>query len=197
MRNVLLIVSFIFIFSSAYTQLDNKRVYAGLNYPFAIGDNAFEGVQNSIIDLEAGFDFTALGPVKLGISANVMFSDGNPNDLGLPSPFKKTRSTLVQPRINATLDTKALPKLRPSIGLGYSFQSVSSDLKLGREDLGIDEKQSFDGFNVNLGLRYDVFSILYLKAQYDYIRLSKEQGAVDSDFFRNIGILKFGVGVRI
>ncbi|WP_181899413.1 outer membrane beta-barrel protein [Flagellimonas nanhaiensis] len=190
----------IFIFSLALmsnAQLDNKRVYVGVNYPLAVGDNAFEVVQGGIIDLEAGFDFVALGPVKLGFSTNVMFSEGDPNDLGEPTPFKKSKSTLVQPRFNATLDSKALPKLRPSVGLGYTFQSLSNDLKLGREDMGYDEKPSFDGLNVNLGLRYDVISIIYIKAQYDYIRLSKKQGYVDSDFFRNIGLLKFGIGVRI
>ncbi|NAY93412.1 hypothetical protein GTQ34_15990 [Muricauda sp. JGD-17] len=181
---------------SLNAQLDNKKIHFGVNYPSAVGDNAFKEVQDATIDLEAGFDFVTVGPVKFGFSINVMFSDGDPNDLGEPTPFRKSRSTLVQPRFNATLDTKVLPKLHPSLGLGYTFQSVSNDLKLGREDMGFDENPSFDGINVNFGLRYDLISILYIKAQYDYIRLSTEQGFVDSDFFRNIGLLKFGVGAR-
>ena len=118
--------------------------------------------------------------MKVGFSTNFGYFIG---DESVSFADKQSNTYILQPRLFSEFNVPFSNKLKPSLGLGYSYVSVSSpsDITLG-------------GFNFNLGLSYNISKNMFVQAQYDFINL----GAPDSGFgFKeNLNNIKIGIGYR-
>ena len=105
-----------------------------------------------------------------------------------------------QPRIFSEFTIPGMSKLHPTIALGYSMVSFdSSVISLGQD---LSRSDSNGGFNVNLGMTYDISKKFFIQAQYDFINLRVKdefifQGElVQPNFIEKLNNLKIGVGFR-
>jgi opacity protein-like surface antigen len=85
-----------------------------------------------------------------------------------------------------------MEKFRPSVGLGYTLIIFQASIA----DSASNEPA---GFNVNLGLSYDLFDNLFVQAQYDFVKLSAGLSDEESKitYNTNVNLLKIGLGYRI
>ncbi|CAZ95894.1 outer membrane beta-barrel protein [Zobellia galactanivorans] len=166
------------------------------NYPLSIGDELGNDAPG-IIDLGIKYRFLDLSIVKIGAGINTGVFKENINDQVSPAnmDFDET-NWLIQPKIFAEFNIPVIKKLHPSIGLGYAIiESKYDGLVSGQP---YENTVSSGGFNLNLGLSYDITDRFFLQAQYDYINdkdtYDYDGSNVGVDY--NRGYLKFGVGFR-
>jgi hypothetical protein len=156
----------------------NSKLHIDVNYPFPIGDNFIGKNYHGVIDLGIRYMPIKVSKIKLGISTNVGI---------LNYPQIPVRVLMIKPRLNAELGLK---KLTPYAGIGYSF------FKYNYSSTFPDTDKTNDGFNLNLGFRYNLISILYLKLDYDFIKFRIEQ-LPDISYNKNIMIINVGIGFSI
>lgn len=176
-----------------------KKFSAALTYAFPLNEENFKDIYDgTAISGDFAYEVISAGPLKFDLAASVTFLEGDPFILGTVSPFDKVRSTLIQPRIQTRLDAGSLNRFHPVLGVGYTAQFVSYDIRLGFDDLGADTSESYGGINVNFGLQYDFAKILFVTIQYDYTRLFNDQNTMDfSRDLQHLGLLKTGIGLRL
>jgi opacity protein-like surface antigen len=162
------------------------------NYPVSFGDSFFAEGYEGLIDIGVDYKFFNFGIINLGASFNGgifnLTEDNRP-------PFIDVSVYMVQPRVFGELYLEALSRLRPSVGLGYSFMIyniTSSQITL--ESTNGTETES--GINLNLGLSFDITKKLFIQAQYDFIQLSDQEGIPNSSVNSKINIFKAGLGYR-
>ena len=97
----------------------NKKVSVTLSYPFSLGDS-FVSDNTGIADLGIQVRFADLGPLQIGISANANKMQDS-NTFG--SVTIKESALMIQPRIFGELNLVSMKKIKPFIGLGYTFTS--------------------------------------------------------------------------
>lgn len=176
----------------------DKKWSVKANYGLWFTDES-EGDDNI---LEAGlkYRFADLEFVSLGASANVGFSGDNFNDV--PNVEGKARNIYVQPRVFAEFNISGIQKIKPSIALGYSFVNEDIDvISIGDE---IKSNTTDGGFNLNLGLSYDINKRFFVQAQYDFINLNvagnefmfQNQVITPSDDTISLSTFRFGLGFR-
>ena len=86
---------------------------------------------------------------------------------------------IFQPKLVSEFKLPFSKRLKPTLGLGYSF-FTGSFLDSG----------SFGGFNLNIGLTYAISSKWYVQFQYDFVSLSEINA---SEGFNNF---RLGVGFK-
>ncbi|QLG46782.1 outer membrane protein [Costertonia aggregata] len=188
MKLNLLIIAVTLISIKVYSQNSNFSI--DLHYPVPI-DNNFVGENfNGIVGLGADYHFLEFDPAKVGISLNGgLLTDNNQSGPG--------NSTLVilQPRAVAELDLTSNGKIRPYIGIGYSFLFFKADgLDSNQEGVSrISDTES--GLNINGGVSFNFTDRFFIKVQYDYIYLSPGE-AQDIKFNTRVNIFKAGFGFR-
>lgn len=163
------------------------------NYPISIAGNL--GNDNpGFIKLGIKYRFLDLKVAKIGegfnagvLTDNIISFDGF-DRMPSSSDFRET-NWLFQPKLFSEFQIAGIPKLRTSIGLGYTFINSHFEGRAGGETL--DAGNSESGFNFNVGLSYDFSDKFFIQGQYDYIRYSQAPRP-DVD----LGFLKFGLGFR-
>lgn len=180
---LLLVFGILFVLN---VEAQDKKWNVEANYSLVPAEGFF-GEDNNI-DLGVkyrGIDFSFF---KLGLSINGGYFIGD-KSVSYANPDSNTY--LLQPRVFSELDIPGMGRLKPSVGLGYSFIHISDSFK------------SWDGgFNFNLGLSYDIFKTFFIQTQYDFINLHvKEVFLVDGisssiDFREKLNNIKIGLGVR-
>jgi opacity protein-like surface antigen len=191
MKQTLLLV-LLFLLSLQVSAQDKKWSLEA-NYPISIG-NQIGNDNNAIIDLGLKYRFADFNIVRLGAGLNAsVFHKNNPNLEGSNTGFKET-NYFIQPKLFAEFSIPKIKKLKPSIGLGYTIITSSLDGTFLGED--ITGNSSDGGFNLNLGLSYDVSKNLFIQVQYDYINQKIENRALGLEGNRSIELLKIGLGFR-
>jgi len=86
---------------------------------------------------------------------------------------------LFQPKLVSEFNLPFSERLKPTLGLGYSVFTGSTI-----------DSGSLGGFNLNLGLAYEMSDRWYIQLQYDYIDLTKFNAGEGFNNFR------LGIGFR-
>jgi putative salt-induced outer membrane protein YdiY len=96
---------------------------------------------------------------------------------------------LIQPRIFSEFNLPGVQKLKPRVGLGYTF--INTNLERTVQNTSLNVSDTNNGFNVNAALSYDINDSFFLQGQYDLI-FNDDLGKSG----KTLGILKFGLGLR-
>ncbi len=158
------------------------------NYPISTGTEIANDIPG-IIDLGMKYRFLDVGFSKLGVGINAGVFHDNIRSFDNPESFNFDETNwVIQPKVFMEFKIPSMEKLKPSVGLGYTFiKSKFNGDFLGNELPSLTES----GFNFNLGLSYDLTQRIFIQAQYDYVHYNPE-----SEGFNNVGYLKFGGGFR-
>ena len=192
-----LLLTLLLIFSIKSFSQDSKFSFEA-NYPTAIGDNFLGQNYNGLVDIGAKYRFSENEIVNIGASINFGFFQNTKSGATDLNQLFDVKIFPIQPRIFAELNIPNLEKLHPQIGLGYSIVIFSADWAENRDaDLPADIDENENGFNLNIGLSYDLTNKLFIQAQYDFIKIGVEDGVPDTSYNTKINILKFGIGLRI
>ncbi|WP_299529822.1 outer membrane beta-barrel protein [Ulvibacterium sp.] len=192
--NILLIMGLLAL-SISYSQ--EKRWSVETNYTIVPGDGFFG--EDDFIDIGVKFRFVRLGIVYLGFGINGGFSRTDVENTGFASRTDDTY--LIQPRVFSELRIPGLKRLRPSLGLGASYVNVVTDYTTQN---GFDNSDSTEhiGFNLNLGISYDIGKRFFVQAQYDFIDLTPDEDVPDTIVILaplengNINNIRLGLGFR-
>lgn len=187
MKRLLLNLMFLFVLANTFAQ--TQKFSATAAYPYALGE--FEYAGQVVIGLQ--YRFVQLGPIDLGLSGNINFlKDRNE----LAAELRRTNKFAVQPRIFGELNLIGLEKLRPFLGLGYSFGDFATEF--GQ----IENKDKEGGLNLNLGAAYYLSRVFFIHVQLDNIWLRREFSSLDLREINTIkrtstiSLLKVGLGFR-
>jgi hypothetical protein len=176
---------------SVTTFAQDKKWTMEANYPISIAGNL--GNDNpGVIDLGIEYRFLDLKVAKIGAGFNAgVFYDKLQSGLFDPATSRDFTETnwLFQPKLFSEFQIAGIPKLRPSIGLGYTIINSHFEGRAGGETF--DDTNTDSGFNFNVGLSYDLSDKFFIQGQYDYKRYSQAPRP-DVD----LGFLKFGLGFR-
>ena len=193
--NVKLLFGLLFLVSLT-TFAQDKKWSVEANYG-VIPSDGFGGDDN-ILDFGLKYRFADLEFIQFGAGANVGFSSESFKDFeNVEGEYK---GFYFQPRVFAEFSIPGIQKLRPSLALGYSIVNENTDV------ISIDEEiknnTTNGGFNLNLGLSYDITKRFFVQAQYDFINVNYRdeftfQGAtVKPDFNEKLNNIRLGVGLR-
>lgn len=195
MKPKIFLILSILALASSFAQ--EKRWNIETNYTLVPGDGVFG--EDNFIDVGVKYRFVKLGIFNLGFGVNGGFSRLNVENTGFENRTDDTY--LIQPRFFTEFQIPGFTKLRPSLGLGYSFVNTVSDITFsnGNEDSnGVWDQ----GFNLNLGLSYDISQRFFIQVQYDFIDLTPDEDVPDNIVFLNppvngnINNIRLGLGFR-
>jgi len=96
---------------------------------------------------------------------------------------------LIQLRIFSEFHLLGVQKLKPGVGLGYTFINTNLDGTVQNTSLNVSDTNN--GFNVNAALSYDINDSFFLQGQYDLIFNDNSR-----DNQKPLDILKLGLGIR-
>jgi len=196
MRLRLTLILLLFFTIKSFSQ--DSKFSVDANYPIAIGDNFLGQNYNGLIDLEAKYKFSDNKIVDIGASINFGFFQNTKSGATVLNQLFDVKIFPIQPRIFTEFNIPNLEKFHPQIAVGYSIVIYNADWAENRNaDLPADINDNESGFNLNIGLSYDLTNRLFIQAQYDFIKIGVEDGIPDTSYNTNIKILKFGIGYRI
>ena len=187
----------LFLFAVAFAFSQEKKWNVETNYTIVPGDGVFG--EDNFIDVGVKYRFLKLGIFNLGFGVNGGFSRIDVENTGFENRTDETY--LVQPRVFTDFQIPGLNKLRPSIGLGASYVNVVTNYTTQN---GFDDSnRSIQvGFNLNLGLSYDISKRFFIQAQYDFIDLTPNDDVPDNIVFLtpqengDINNIRLGLGFR-
>jgi opacity protein-like surface antigen len=190
-----LLLGFLF-FISVYTfAQQDKKWSVEANYSIIPADGL--GGADDIFELGIKYRFTDFNFFNLGLSLNGGFSN---EKFDIPNVEGKLNTYYLQPRIFSEISIPGINRLRPNISLGYSLVNEdSSVISMGDDFSG---NSTNGGFNINLGLMYDISDQFFIQAQYDFINLNIkdeidfEGETIQRDFTEKLNNIKLGIGFR-
>ncbi|SDH72865.1 outer membrane protein [Winogradskyella thalassocola] len=173
----------------------DSKLNVELSYPIVVDDNFVGRNYNGIVDLGLKYRFLALNAIHIGGSFHVGYLKNSKTERVQPIDVNLFT---IQPRIFAELHIPSLPKFYPSVGLGYSvfvFKPVNNQPSLNPNTTYESENES--GFNINLGIAYDISRKVLIQIQYDFVKFGIDNDVPDITYNSNINILKIGLGYRL
>jgi len=191
MQKTLLIL--IFLVSALRLYAQDSKFSLEAHYPIPIDNNFIGKNYNGFMDVGLGYRIIELKPVKLGVSVNAGYLVDN-NNIERGFDQVKVTSFLFQPRVFAEFNIEELNKFVPKISLGYTSMRINVSNPNSLDNTNT--TNTFNGLNLNLGVSYNFSEKLFATLQYDFIKLSSDSVAIDSNFNRNVNILKIGFGLR-
>ena len=157
MNQKLILILLLIISVNSFSQ--DSKLKLEINYPIPIDENFIGRSYDGIIDIGLKYEFKNLDFLNLGASLNTSMLTNN-SIVYNPTAFSfidaKVNSYVIQPRIFTELDLESVEKIHPIIGIGYTFMIF--DYPMGSDTL--------DGYNINLGLSYDIMDRLFAQIQY-------------------------------
>lgn len=186
---------FLLLCSSLSLFSQESKFSIELNYPLPIDNNFIGKNYTGIIDLGGKYRILNKEIVNVGVAFNAGLLIFDNTKINSPQNFK-VYAYPIQPKVFCEFNIKSISKLHPYTSLGYSFLVFrATGTNNGYNVSDFNDTQS--GINLNFGLAYDITNKFFVNAQYDYIKLNKEEGIPDSTFNTKINILKFGLGLRL
>lgn len=169
-----------------------KKWSVEASYPISVG-NSFFGDYNGIADLGIRYRAVDVSSFKLGASLNGSFFNFDTVIEEVQGVYS-AKSNLIQPNLFSEFQIKSIPKLHPSLGLGYSF--LRTNLKGTLIGAPSERTVTNSGLNFNLGVAYDVSKSIFVQARYDYTKLNVEGGTNGIHDDGGISLVKLGLGFR-
>jgi len=169
------LLSLLVLFAFASTFAQEKKWNVETNY--AVVPAAGFGGNDNVFELGLKYRLLQNETLNLGLSVNGgFFQEDSPL---LPGNNGSETNYIIQPRVFSEFNLPFSKRLTPSLGIGYSYLS-------GFEN----RTEPFGGFNLNVGLSYDITGSWFIQFQYDRVSLS----AIDnSEAFNNF---RLGIGFR-
>ncbi|MDC6390840.1 outer membrane beta-barrel protein [Maribacter sp. PR1] len=195
MKQLFITSAFVLLSLLSYSQDQKWSVEA--NYPIQLIKDRSD--PKLAFDTSLKYRFLNTDLVHLGLDFNIGFERYKPG-VNNDDTFKFT-NYILQPKVFAEFDLPFVPKLHPVVGLGYSVFFYEQSGSISGVQLNSDNN-SDGGFNLELGVTYDISKRFFIQAKYDYIRLhNKGVSTIDGESFSynftdNIDRLKVGVGLR-
>lgn len=195
MRLQLLVLLSIVLCSVSFAQEKKWNVEA--NYTIVPGDGIYG--EDNFIDVGAKYRFVKLGVFNFGFGVNAGFSRIDVENTGFESRTDDTY--LVQPRVFSEFEIPGIQKLRPYLGLGYSYVNFESNYTFENGGEGSNTGNDF-GFNFNVGISYNISNRFFLQAQYDFIDLTPNEEVPDGVVLLtpqvngDINNIRLGLGFR-
>lgn len=189
-QNLFFIVLFL-IFVKTHSQ--NSDFSVDVHYPVPIDNNFIGENFQGIVGLGVDYPFLEFDPIKVGISLNGGLlsekDDGGQANIG-------ASLKILQPTTFVELNLTPNGKVRPFIGIGYSFLFFKGESRPTFDSpeattVSFTEK----GFNINGGFTFNFMNRFFVKAQYDYIYLAPGE-TLDIKFNTRVNIFKGGFGLR-
>ncbi len=112
---------------------------------------------------------TEIVHVGLDLNGGVTFEGpGNNNEEGF-----KSNIYFFQPKVFVEFDLPFIPRLHPSIGLGYSIinSKFTGPVTVNDEYL---EFSTSGGLNFDIGFAYDISQQFFVQAKYDLVNINGE-----------------------
>lgn len=181
--NLKLFLLLILITIKSFSQ--EKKFSIDANYQIPADDNFIGRNYTGLIDIGLKYRFFEPKDINIGISMNAGILKNTKDKI---SPFEVTAYTF-QPRLFFELDMESIKKLHPAIGIGYSFLTFKAK--------GINTSEEANGFNLNLGMAYDISKKIYAQVQYDFIKSKATDDVPDISYNTKINIIKLGLGLRL
>lgn len=190
MKQLILLAVILILSFSSYAQ--DSKFSVEVNYPVSFGNSYFGEAYDGIVDIGANYRIINLDLISLGTSLNAGIFKNQDERL---AEFIDVYVYTIQPGIFGELNLPSLSRLRPSVGVGYSFMifnQINQSPLLDRESFSETE----GGINLNFGIAYDLTSRLFIQIQYDYIKLLTQDDYLRSTVNSKINIFKAGLGYR-
>lgn len=180
----------LFLFIGLISSSQNSNFSAELNFPIT-ADNNFVGQNfNGYIDAGLRYKFIDLDILKIGAAINAGYYKNTKEES--VQPFDVTLF-MVNPKLFFEFDIESISKVHPSLGIGYSFLNFKANANdFNNPNTKVTENES--GINLNLRLAYDITNKLFVAINYDFVKISTEDGVPDTTFNTNINIIKLGLG---
>lgn len=171
MRTNLLLAILLFVLTLSNAQENKWNVEAN----YAVVPAAGFGGNDNVVELGLKYRFIQNQSLNLGLSVNGGFFP----EFRSAGVSSSETNLIFQPRVFSEFRLPFSKRLRPSLGIGYSYMS------------GFGERtDSFGGFNLNLGFIYDISDKWFVQFQYDRVSLK----VIDNpEGFNNF---RLGIGFR-
>jgi opacity protein-like surface antigen len=189
-----LLLTLLFILSMKSFSQDSK-LSLEMHYPLTMGQNFISKNYSGIIDVGGKFRFSELKNINIGASLNGGILSNNTNDNNGNQDFR-VKSYLIQPRIFSELKIELVPKIRPFVGIGYTFMVFKATGTNNGFDVSASNSTE-SGINANFGVAYDITSKIFLDLQFDYVKLNVGNEVPKTAFNTNVNLLKVGLGLRL
>ena len=189
-----LLLTLLFILSMKSFSQDSK-LSLEMHYPLTMGQNFISKSYSGIIDVGGKFRFSELKNINIGASLNGGILSNNTNDNNGNQDFR-VKSYLIQPRIFSELKIESVPKIRPFVGIGYTFMVFKATGTNNGFDVSASNSTE-SGINANFGVAYDITSKIFLDLQFDYVKLNVGNEVPKTAFNTNVNLLKVGLGLRL
>ena len=191
MKQKTILLLLISVVSNSFSQ--NEKFGIEVNYPVFFDNNFIGENYSGIVDLGLSYSFINTSFADFGTSFNTsILKDSNKGSF---SEYDITVFSF-QPTIYGEFKIISLDKFHPIARLGYTILSFSDayDFSTGEE---LESPSSRTGFNLGIGIAYRIFNKLFLKAEYDFTKLSQASNFFDSKFNSNVNVLTFGLHYRL
>ena len=182
---------------SINTFAQDEKWSAEINYPLVPQEGGFNKNLKTF-DVALKYRIVNLSALRLGLDLTGGFDFDRING----SSVDLNRSTYYfQPKIFGELIMPFAPKLRTSLGIGYSVVKYNYNGEPGNIDI-FSQNGADGGFNFDAGISYDISKRFFIQARYDFINLKiKEQGSLNGenfeiDYTSRINRIKVGIGFR-
>ncbi len=181
---------FVFLIGLPFiTSAQDKKWSVEVHYPISVGED-FGASNQGVIGAGIKYRFTTVGKFNIGASLDATwFSTTSTNDSDPIQEFD-IKNFFIQPRIFSELPLTNNNKLNLLGGIGWTWNRSVESLAFFDDQGEIQGSDWNNGFNLNLGLSYNLSTRWFVQAQYDLIFLSGDSPS------RNVGLIKIGAGFR-
>ncbi|MBN2172946.1 MAG: hypothetical protein JW731_02360 [Bacteroidales bacterium] len=185
LTNIRILVIF-FIFYCSTNLFGQQRGYfyadAGMSQTYQGFFYLFDG----IVDIGGGYDYHLLNNLYVGPSLHFDFLNRK-NTSG--------RTLLYKPKLNILYEIKVAKRfyITPVASIGYAFFNISN------KEFNYKEIQQGIMLGGDLRLTWKTQEQLdfYLFGRYDYIYLDKDDNFTLLEYYRNVNLTSFGIGINI
>ncbi|MFT4832953.1 MAG: opacity protein-like surface antigen [Psychroserpens sp.] len=192
MKVKLLCVFALFLSVKAMAQDRNWSLEA--SYPVNITSSSNSFNIDGVIDFGVKYRFADFKILRLGLGVNGGFYREKGETDRFTNFEVDLKNYFIQPKLFVDLKIPAIPKLHPSLGVGYSV--LVYDDTLTDSGTKLTANGSDGGPNINAGLSYDLTNRWFVQGQYDFISIGYKNENDGSRFHDEIGIIKVGLGFR-
>ena len=181
-----ILIILLFITTNSFCQ--KSKLSLELNYPIPFDNNFIADNYNGIIDIGAKYRFVNSKVINLGIALNagILYFENNKSY----SQDYKVTNYMIQPKLFGEFN---IHKLKPFFGIGYTSMLFDYSGNNNGFDTNI-KSDTQSGIDLNIGIKYQVLTNVFVQVQYDYIILDVGDEIIRSKYNTNVNLFKIGVG---